>query len=112
MLPHRPTALVRTCCEVPCMTVAPSRFAALLFFLALTACAAAQGPKKDAEPAEVSYYRHIRPIFQQHCQGCHQPAKPQGHYVMTAYADLLKAGESDMPAVVPGKPDESYLLEM
>ena len=25
--------------------------------------------------APVSYYKQIRPIFQAHCQGCHQPAK-------------------------------------
>ncbi|HTU89144.1 MAG TPA: cytochrome c, partial [Gemmataceae bacterium] len=38
-----------------------------------------------AEPSdkEVSYYKDVRRIFQQHCQGCHQPAKPQGGYVMT-----------------------------
>ena len=35
------------------------------------------------DPPAVSYYKDVRPIFQQHCQGCHQPAKPQGGYVMT-----------------------------
>ena len=50
-------------------------------------------------------------IFQQHCQGCHQPAKPQGGYVMTSYADLLKTGDHDQPGIVPGKPDKSYLVE-
>jgi WD40 repeat protein len=65
---------------------------------------------KEAIPAEVSYYRHVRPIFQQHCQGCHQPAKQQGGFVMTGHADLLKKGESNEPGVLPGQPDKSTVL--
>ena len=42
----------------------------------------------------VEYFRDVRPIFQEHCQGCHQPAKRGGEYVMTAFDQLLKGGES------------------
>ena len=42
-----------------------------------------QARRQGALPAEVSYYKDVRPIFQQHCQGCHQPAKPSGGFVMT-----------------------------
>jgi len=63
------------------------------------------------EPAAISYYRDVRPLFQQHCQGCHQPAKPQGSYVMTSHADLLKKGKRELPGVVPGQPAMSFLLE-
>jgi WD40 repeat protein/mono/diheme cytochrome c family protein len=72
---------------------------------------AADPPKNDDPPAKVSYYKDIRPLFAQHCNGCHQPAKPMGGFVMTSHADLLKAGEREKPGVVPGKPDASYLLE-
>jgi WD40 repeat protein/mono/diheme cytochrome c family protein len=73
---------------------------------------AAEPPDKAPEtPAPVSYYREVRPIFQQHCQGCHQPARPLGGFVMTEYAELLKKGMSDQPGVVPGKPDQSRLVE-
>lgn len=65
-----------------------------------------------ADETDVSYYEQIRPIFQSHCQGCHQPAKQSGAYVMTDFAKLLGGGESEMRAVVPGAPDESYLLEL
>src|SRR5207248_6731623 len=72
----------------------------------------ADPPKPTDEPApKVSYYKDVRPIFAQHCNGCHQPAKPGGGFVMTAHPDLLKAGEREKPGVVPGKPDRSYLLE-
>jgi WD40 repeat protein/mono/diheme cytochrome c family protein len=63
------------------------------------------------ETPKVSYYKDVRPIFQQHCNGCHQPAKPMGGYVMTSHADLFKAGERGKPGVVAGKPAASYLAD-
>ncbi len=66
--------------------------------------AAAAGPK-------VSYDKQVRPILQAQCQGCHQPAKAGGGYVMTAFDRMLKGGESGEAAVVPGKPDESFLID-
>ncbi|MCI0680996.1 MAG: hypothetical protein L0Y71_02735 [Gemmataceae bacterium] len=76
------------------------------------AAAAAQTPaqtpaKSDKVPDSVSYYKDVRPIFQQHCQGCHQPAKAQGGYVMTSFADLLKKSDKDVPGIVPGHADKS-----
>ena len=58
----------------------------------------------------VSYDKQIRPIFQAQCQGCHQPAKAGGGYVMTAFDRLLEGGEASSRDR-PGKPDESHLIE-
>ena len=69
----------------------------------------AAAPAEDAP--KVSYYKDVRPIFQQNCNGCHQPAKPMGGYVTTDYAEILKAGEREKPGVVPGKPEKSYLVD-
>lgn len=69
----------------------------------------ADEPRSSA--SQVSFSQQIAPLFRSHCQGCHQPAKAQGELVMTEIASLYAAGESGMPAVVPGKPDESYLIE-
>jgi len=60
----------------------------------------------------VSYYEDIRPIFQAHCQGCHQPAKDKGGYVMTDFASLLAGGDSDKTAVVPKDAAKSHLLAL
>ncbi len=69
-------------------------------------------PKKEpATPDKVSYYKKVRPIFQQHCQGCHQPAKASGGFMMPTHADLLKAGDSKKPAIVAGQPDKSNLVD-
>ncbi len=80
----------------------------LLFALA-PACV--HGEEAEAgNGSKVSYYKQIRPIFQANCQGCHQPAKDKGDYIMTSFALLLQGGESGDAAIVPGKPDESYLV--
>src|SRR5713226_100130 len=72
----------------------------------LVACPAlwSQEPPKDKDtPEPISYYRQVRPIFQQHCQGCHQPAKDQGGFVMPDQASLLRPGNSNQPGIVPGQ---------
>ena len=79
--------------------------ACLTLLLALTpAGRCAEGP--------VSYAKEILPLFRQQCQGCHQPAKAQGGYLMVSHADLLKSGDRAKPGVVPGKPAESFLLTL
>jgi WD40 repeat protein len=63
------------------------------------------------DPKEpVSYWKQIRPIFQAHCQGCHQPAKAKGGYVMTEFGRLLAGGDSGDKAIVAGNPEASALL--
>jgi WD40 repeat protein/mono/diheme cytochrome c family protein len=71
-----------------------------------------QPKEKDKEKptGKVSYYKDIRPLFQQFCQGCHQPAKPLGGLVMTSYPDLFKPGDADQPSVIAGKPEQSLLV--
>src|SRR5579885_2430629 len=93
----------------PMTKVVPLAVAVFLLAAAALPARAADEPKK--EPDQVSYYRDIRPLFVVHCQGCHQPAKPQGGYVMTSHADLLKKGDSAKPSVVAGKPEQSHLIE-
>lgn len=66
----------------------------------------------SADETMVSFYREIRPIFQSQCQGCHQPAKQAGAYVMTDFDRLLAGGQSESAAIVPGKPEESYIVDL
>lgn len=61
-------------------------------------------------PRQVSFQKEVKPILQANCQGCHQPAKRGGGYDMTAFKNLLEAGESGDAAIVPGKPDQSQLV--
>ena len=79
------------------------------FFAARSECAD-QHTKKPEESGPVSYFRDIRRIFQQQCQGCHQPAKSQGGYIMTSHKTLLDKPNSGDPGIVPGKPELSVLV--
>jgi WD40 repeat protein len=80
--------------------------------LGVSAVAAAEPGKNVKEPDVVSYYNHVRPIFVLHCQGCHQPAKQGGDFIMTSHADLLKEGSKEGRGIVPGQPDKSSVLTL
>lgn len=68
-------------------------------------------PKKEKElPAQVSYYKDVRPIFAVSCQGCHQPAMRKGGYVMTSHAALFKQSDKERTGIVAGKPGESQVI--
>src|SRR5262245_17675712 len=85
----------------------------LSFLAAAEVDVAAQTPgaKNDKVPEKVSYYKDVRPIFQQHCQGCHQPAKAQGGYVMTSFTDLLKKSDKDVAGIIPGQAEKSGVYQ-
>src|SRR5262245_2012329 len=88
---------------------------AIRIALGLGLCAAAADASKKDAPATgpVSYFKQIRPIFQANCQGCHQPAKAKGQYVMTDFAKMIAGGENKQkqPAIVPKNPKDSYLVQ-
>src|SRR5215213_610582 len=90
------------------------RLLALSLGVLATAAARAEdaGTKTPAADNRVSYYKQIRPIFQAQCQGCHQPSKAGGGYVMTSFDRLVAGGDSKAAAVVPKQADESYLIDM
>ena len=74
---------------------------------------AEQSPEETAEPVkEISFQRDVEPIFSRHCYGCHQGAKQLGSYLMTDFTALIAGGESEQVAIVPGKPEESYLIDL
>ncbi len=79
-----------------------------LLALALTAAAASA-----REPAgrPVSFINDVAPILKESCFGCHGAKNPKGKLDMTRYETFRKGGTKDDP-VVPGKPDESYLLDV
>jgi WD40 repeat protein len=86
-----------------------------IFALGLALLLIAEGLQaEDAQTADiaspVSYWRDIRPIFQEHCQGCHQPAKKDGDLDITSVEAIKKGGFSEESAVDPDDPDESILM--
>lgn len=56
------------------------------------------------------FERDVAPILVNHCLECHQPTKRSGELNLATAAAVLAGGEQGK-SVVPGKPDESLLLE-
>src|SRR4051794_1125482 len=64
----------------------------------------------DSKPAP-AFNADIRPLFQANCTECHGEAeKPKGGLDLRLQRFTLKGGKSGV-VVVPGKPDQSYLIE-
>jgi mono/diheme cytochrome c family protein len=76
-----------------------------LFFVVATLCLLAVSGR-----AEADYLRVIKPLLQRHCYACHGALKQEGELRLDTAAALLKGGESG-PAVRPGNPSRSLLLE-
>lgn len=83
----------------------PFLICVIVFFLE-THCCVAQ------DSAAVSFAVDVRPILAANCFGCHQGAIDRGGYVMTQYDALLAGGDSGDPAIVPGQPDDSPLVDL
>lgn len=71
-------------------------------------------PIRDFTPEEaalVSFKRDIWPVINEHCIDCHENPDADGEYDMTTVENMLKAGKKAGPAIVPGKPDESPVIQ-
>jgi hypothetical protein len=77
--------------------------------LTCTASARASGP--DARGVEF-FEKKIRPVLAEHCYSCHSQGakKLRGGLLLDSRDGLLKGGDSG-PAVVPGQPDKSLLVQ-
>ncbi len=60
----------------------------------------------------VSYHSQIVPILKRSCQGCHHPGDPNGGLIVTTYTDLKQGGMAGDTTIIPGKPDDSLLIEL
>src|SRR5438067_2161452 len=97
--------------DVPRKPTLP-RFITVLVAMVGLPCFGAGPSQAIKSSSKISYYRENRPILQANCQGCHQPAKSKGGYVMTEFKGLLAGGDSEGAAVVPGHPEKSAMLKM
>lgn len=70
-----------------------------------------QGPKPTAGQIE-QFEKQVRPLLLEHCARCHgdDPNRLKAELDLTSKAGFLAGGETG-PVVVPGKPDESLLIE-
>jgi hypothetical protein len=81
-------------------------FIALLFF----GLAGTTGRIMPAQ--EISFQRDIRPILSDHCSKCHGPdaSAREGDLRLDLANSAFMGGDSGLPAIVSGKPNESELI--
>ncbi len=96
----------------------PTASAVFLGLGLLIASAVARAGENDSVPGGISeqqlafFEQHVRPLLIEHCYECHsaEAEKLQGGLALDSKPGWMAGGDSG-PAIVPGKPDESPLLE-
>ncbi|MEY4832889.1 MAG: hypothetical protein RL527_1102 [Planctomycetota bacterium] len=82
--------------------------------LAIAATLLAQASKPQAiTPEQLKFFEStIRPILVDQCYGCHsaQSGRSRGGYVLDT-RDAARKGGGSGPGIVPGKPDQSLLIQ-
>ena len=72
---------------------------------------AEDGPTKPG-PEQVEFFEaNVRPILVTHCLGCHGPEKQKGNLRLDS-SDAMRTGGDGGPAVAPGDPEQSPLIEV
>src|ERR1700676_5283751 len=85
--------------------------AACLFAVLVPFTGRAAAAASPADAIEL-FEKKIRPVLVEHCYGCHstKAKKIKGELLLDSRAAALKGGESG-PALVPGHPEKSRLIE-
>lgn len=84
--------------------------ASLLSSAVLIPLRSAVADEAKPEQVKVSFYRHVRPILQRHCSGCHQPSKQGGNLQLISFETFSKGGDNGA-SFLAGKPDESLIVK-
>jgi hypothetical protein len=83
----------------------------VLIGLVLVLPCASRSTRADEPSADDFFEKHVRPLLVERCYKCHgAEGKPKGGLRLTARASILNGGDSG-PAVIPGKPDDSLLVQ-
>src|SRR6516225_6998665 len=84
-----------------------------IVFLLLAASLVGASATMAAEPTpeQIEFFeKRIRPVIATHCSECHGEGRAKGGLRLTTGETLRRGGDSGA-AIVPGKPDESLLIE-
>ncbi|MFQ5731309.1 MAG: PSD1 and planctomycete cytochrome C domain-containing protein [Planctomycetaceae bacterium] len=81
------------------------------FAITVSVCSAVFATSASAADGTVDYRKQIKPLLKHRCVTCHGPLRRKGGLRLDAAKFIRKGGESDS-AIVPGKPDESLLVDV
>lgn len=65
-----------------------------------------------AGAGDIDFQREIAPVLESRCWHCHGEETQESSLRLDRRIGMLKGGDSGLPAVVPGKPEHSYLIEL
>src|SRR5436309_2389360 len=80
-------------------------------FGAFVAAADDRTPARDDARKPVDFAAQVRPILARACLKCHGPEKPKGGLRLDSRAAAMAGGDSGEPAVEPGSPEASGLIQ-
>src|SRR5262245_9404652 len=103
---HRPGALIA-------MLRRPAAIAVLVLLGSGAGTAGAAPPQEKQDREGLDFFeKKIRPILVERCYSCHsaEAEKLKAHLLLDSRQGLLKGGDRG-PAVVPGDPDRSLLVQ-
>jgi cytochrome c553 len=96
---------------IPKKTPDPLRLLLLIALLICSGAFCASLSAAEPTPKQIQFFEtEIRPILAENCHRCHGEKKQNGKLRLDSAATLLAGGESG-PAIVPGEPDKSLLIE-
>src|SRR5918998_823038 len=82
-----------------------------LLTLALGVPGRAEEVQAKPGPEQVEFFEsRVRPVLATHCLGCHGPEKQKGNLRLDS-ADAMRTGGDSGPAIAPGDPEQSPLIE-
>jgi hypothetical protein len=67
-------------------------------------------PEQPPKVVPIDFVKDIQPVLEAKCLECHNPDKDKGGLLMHTAESLLKGGDTG-PGVVPGKAEESLIVE-
>ena len=86
----------------------------LLLALAAAVNAEEQTPQQPAaqlDPKAVAFFENrVRPVLAENCYACHGEDEQESELRLDSLAGMLRGGEGYGPAIVPGNPDSSILV--
>ena len=84
----------------------------LLLAVALLATRHFASGDEEAAADNVDFKRDIAPILEERCWACHGEDEQESDLRLDLRAHMLRGGDSGLAAIVPGKPEKSYLMEV
>jgi len=84
---------------------------AVCLLAAITSPPSVTSAQAPAAEAELNFERDIRPILRAHCLDCHGAIEEMEGNLDLRLVRLMQAGGDSGPAIVPGEPEDSLLLQ-